>query len=713
MDAAGTKPFNRDAQARIVDLFRACPPAEFFAELDSYAPRSRVERVAFYKFKGYGLYDIGEYKECRPQLSRALRLSDVRSHDRSLLRGILADTYIRLGQFDRGESLTQRALDEGCASDPGGFLEGAHRATLGRVQVLRGTLESAVQNYEQALGLLNENSPTWISILTGIALAHFHRGDIRGAEAAIEKARRSPGGAKERGWALVSVECPLAIDSGDIDRAGAVVEHAMGHFFDQNNEKVQQFLNEMRACVFNARGRPREAELLARGVMVRAEVGGRHSDTFASGSRVLAESLMAQDRFEEAMEALRPAVRVARRDDHAEWVLALRRKAECLEALGDRRRLRRTIDAARAVHEGREFTIERTHLERFATRVERRGHSSLAGVSSVASPMTVRAKRLLLRSGRTFITTDAALLDAVISASLTDLPVLIEGETGTGKELVASLIHELGGAAGRPFVVVDCSALPETLADAELFGAARGAYTDASHERAGLIAHADGGTVFLDELPELSSRLQAKLLRVVQEGSYRRLGEDVQRTAGVRFIASTNQPVGRLLRTAALRQDLFYRLSGHRISIPPLRARPNDIGPIATEVAERCGCVGLTWDALERLETIDWPGNVRQLEMTVRLAASQCRPGALLQWADLEPHLAPLDRPADDAPVSTEPRRSLRANRLAAERALLAQALAENDGVISRAARSLGISRQAFYKAMRRSGIDSPDRDLL
>jgi len=187
------------------------------------------------------------------------------------------------------------------------------------------------------------------------------------------------------------------------------------------------------------------------------------------------------------------------------------------------------------------------------------------------------------------VSCDSQLADAITVAAGTDLPALIEGETGTGKELVACLIHELSRRSKGPLAVIDCSSLPESLADAELFGAARGAYTGALTDRPGLIAQSDQGTLVLDELPELSNALQAKLLRVIQEGMYRRIGEDRPRRVQARFIAITNQDAAALLRSGDLRKDLFYRLSGHKITIPPLRERRDDIAPIANEIAKQNG----------------------------------------------------------------------------------------------------------------------------
>jgi transcriptional regulator with GAF, ATPase, and Fis domain len=333
--------------------------------------------------------------------------------------------------------------------------------------------------------------------------------------------------------------------------------------------------------------------------------------------------------------------------------------------------------------------------------------NSTQGADVAYAPRTHAVWRLSLRSGRALVTCDRQLVDAIAVAAGTDLPVLIEGETGTGKELAASLIHELSARSGRPLVTIDCSSVPESLADTEFFGAARGAFTGAHAPRAGLIAQADQGTLVLDELPELPNALQAKLLRVIQEGMYRRVGEDRPRHVQVRFIGVTNQDATALLRSKALRADLFYRLSGHRLTIPPLRERREDIAPIANEIAKQNGLDGVTMAAGRLLERHSWPGNVRQLDMVVRLAASSCRPGALVGEAHLAPHLS---RQPDDPPSLTSRQEfsgsGLRGDRLAGERAALERALHSSGGSVTEAARALGITRQSFYKAMRRVGLE-------
>jgi DNA-binding NtrC family response regulator len=206
------------------------------------------------------------------------------------------------------------------------------------------------------------------------------------------------------------------------------------------------------------------------------------------------------------------------------------------------------------------------------------------------------------------------------AASRQAVTVLLEGETGTGKELVAREIHEHSPRSGKPFVIVDCGAIPATLIEAELFGHARGAFTGAAADHAGAFEEADGGTVFLDEIGELDMAMQPRLLRALESGQIKRLGETKHRRVDVRIIAATNRDLDRAVNHGTFRPDLFYRLAVVRLRIPPLRERPEDVELLATgllkDAARRFGVErvpALPTDALARLVTHRWPGNVREL----------------------------------------------------------------------------------------------------
>jgi len=198
------------------------------------------------------------------------------------------------------------------------------------------------------------------------------------------------------------------------------------------------------------------------------------------------------------------------------------------------------------------------------------------------------------------------------------MPVLVEGETGTGKELVAAALHRLSGRRG-PYVPVNVSTLPEPLADAELFGAERGAYTGAHSRRVGLVEHARDGTLLLDEAGDVPAWLQSKLLRVLEDGCVRPLGANAEHRVSFRLVVATQHTPEALLAEHAWRPDFFFRIAGVRVRLPPLRDRGADIVPLASRFVERAG--GKTrGDALVSLTDYDWPGNVRQLKRVVERA---------------------------------------------------------------------------------------------
>jgi two-component system response regulator AtoC len=210
----------------------------------------------------------------------------------------------------------------------------------------------------------------------------------------------------------------------------------------------------------------------------------------------------------------------------------------------------------------------------------------------------------------------------------TNLPVLITGESGTGKEVVASALHRRSQRAAKPFVAVNCGAIPAELIESELFGHVKGAFTGAHSDRAGLWEEADGGTIFLDEITESAPAFQVKLLRVLQEGEIRRVGSNQSQRVDVRVIAASNRDVEKETAAGRFRQDLFYRLNAVSIHLPPLRDRKEDIFPLASSFAERVWSLNraasFSPEALHLLEHYPWPGNIRELENAVVRAVALC-----------------------------------------------------------------------------------------
>jgi len=281
--------------------------------------------------------------------------------------------------------------------------------------------------------------------------------------------------------------------------------------------------------------------------------------------------------------------------------------------------------------------------------------------------------------------------------------VLITGETGTGKELAARAIHAGSARAERPFVALNCAALTESLLENELFGHGKGAFTGAESARAGLIEHASGGTLFLDEIGTMSKALQAKMLRAVEAGEVRRIGENDTRRIDVRFIAATNVDLKSAVDTGEFRSDLYYRLNLHRVHMPPLRDRKGDLRLLVDHFLERygtgTGVEGCSEQAWTLLAAYDFPGNVRQLEHTIQRAVAIAR-GPRLEPDDL-PEEVVVRPPAVPAPEGT-----VAAARERADREMIVATLARHGGEISAAARELQVSRTTMWRLMKKYGIE-------
>ncbi len=291
--------------------------------------------------------------------------------------------------------------------------------------------------------------------------------------------------------------------------------------------------------------------------------------------------------------------------------------------------------------------------------------------------------------------------DLIERVAPTRATVLITGETGTGKELVARAIHDLSDRSRRPFVAVNCGALPETLLESELFGHVKGAFTGAERPRAGLFEVADRGTLFLDEIGEMSLPMQTKLLRVLEDGILRPVGSERTRKVDVRVIAATHRDLEAMVRARTFREDLFYRLNIITIRIPALRERAADVPLIVHHFLRKHGTaqVRVTRAAMDRLTAHPWPGNVRQLENEIRRAIV-LSDGTI----DVE-HLSPdIARPG--APEPRDLGLNVRGRIDALEIDLVREALERTRGNQTQAAKLLGLSRFGLQKMMKRLAIE-------
>lgn len=282
-------------------------------------------------------------------------------------------------------------------------------------------------------------------------------------------------------------------------------------------------------------------------------------------------------------------------------------------------------------------------------------------------------------------------------AGPTDKPILIQGESGTGKERVARALHQASSIAGKPLVVINCAALSEHLLESELFGHEKGSFTGATTAKEGLFELADKGTLFIDEIGEMAGSLQAKLLRVLEDGSFRRVGATKERKVNVRIISATNRDMQKEVDEGRFREDLFYRIDVMTLKVPPLRERLGDIPLLIKHFAEDDWEISV--DALEAMTNYSWPGNVRQLINAIdraKILADE----EIIQLKNLPPAICEskskakqIETPADQIETSSM------------QREHVIEVLQQCNGNKARAARSLGVSRRTFYRLLDRHDI--------
>jgi two-component system NtrC family response regulator len=339
-----------------------------------------------------------------------------------------------------------------------------------------------------------------------------------------------------------------------------------------------------------------------------------------------------------------------------------------------------------------------------------------AGVLSIVVRRALRIRELEEENWRLRERTGAMALEGIIGVSdairslcrsiekvaPTNTTVLLLGESGTGKELLARALHRLSGRSHKPFVAINCAAIPDTLLESELFGYEKGAFTGAARRTAGKLESADGGTVFLDEIGEMPASLQAKLLRVVQERTVERIGGRTPLVLDLRIICATNRNLDTLIGNGGFRDDLFYRISEVIIRVPPLRDRQGDSLLLAQlllqQTSARLGkpTRGLAPDAIRAIQAYRWPGNVRELENRVKGAVIMAE-GAVVTAGDLG-----LEDPGDDPEYL-----NLRVARQRAEAQAVRQSLAVAQGNLSRASELLGVTRPTLYDLLDKHDIDA------
>jgi transcriptional regulator with GAF, ATPase, and Fis domain len=298
-----------------------------------------------------------------------------------------------------------------------------------------------------------------------------------------------------------------------------------------------------------------------------------------------------------------------------------------------------------------------------------------------------------------------AQLERVIDTRMT---VCIEGETGTGKELIASAVHHQSQRRDKMFVAQNCAALPENLLESELFGHKRGAFTSADSDKKGLFEIADGGTLFLDEMGEMPLTLQAKLLRVLQDGTIRAVGSTSDKQVDVRILCATNRDLSAEVEAGRFRQDLYYRIRVIPITLPPLRDRREDVPALAAHFLKRYSdeyrveLPGLTQDALDALSSYNWPGNIRELENEIQRLVIQAEPGHWIEITDLSPRL----RKIEGTVTRVAPQKgTLKEMMDQVERWLITEALRDHSNNKTKTAATLGITREGLHKKLAKFGV--------
>jgi two-component system response regulator HydG len=295
----------------------------------------------------------------------------------------------------------------------------------------------------------------------------------------------------------------------------------------------------------------------------------------------------------------------------------------------------------------------------------------------------------------------------------TDTNILITGESGTGKEIVARTIHQHSRRAGRRFLVIDCTTIPDALFESVLFGHAQGAFTGAVRDEPGLLRHVDGGTLFFDEIGELPGILQAKLLRVVQDQTFTPVGKNEPVQLDARFICATNRDLGLDVHAGRFRRDLYYRLAVLHIELPPLRERGEDVLRLAEHFltalhATNPRVTAFAEEVLDCFRRYLWPGNIRELRNVVERALALAR-STRIELADLPAALqeAEKPRPSADSPAAKPASHGQALDD--AERSYLLRLLKQNQGNVSRSARQAGLSRQGLHRLLNKHGISADE----
>ncbi len=566
------------------------------------------------------------------------------------------------------------------------------RLARGNIERIRGDIEGAERFYDQAGMLAGEHQFKREAVLALICRGRLYldREDLSGAEELVRKGLEEAGRIAPDGDLSAEGAGALAgimIRRGDMDEAEEYLGEALRIYERLNDNTGIGEINRMMAEVSCSRGDTKKGgELFRRSADILKKTGS---------SFELARTLVI----------------------HAENLISRHRSSLANDAEGVGREYKNEA-------EFRKIAIEANHLlsstdsELWRRRAEdlledavspgRRCEFSVTGGGEGNDVVEIRYSPAM-NLGNHFVSISppvARMIKRLELAAESSRAVLVTGETGTGKELVASMIHRMSIRSDGPFVAVNCASVPDHLFESEFFGHRRGCFTGASRERRGIFREADGGTLFLDEIGELTSVQQVKLLRVLQEGKIRPIGENREVPVDVRIVSATNQDMEEKLRNKTLRADFFYRINAEEIHIPPLRERREDIAPLI--VFSLCGNgngrekVRIERKALRFLQDYSWPGNVRELFAIMERAGHICN-GGVITCSALPERIRKSEGRMKSG-YSVEMRRNARMDK--EEGNNLRKVIIMCNGNKTEAAKILGISRGTLYKRLKQAGLD-------
>jgi DNA-binding NtrC family response regulator/tetratricopeptide (TPR) repeat protein len=645
----------------------------------------------------------GDYVEGIRHAGRAYALAS-RADDHDMRNAVLSEYALllaRVGDFDRARDMFERVLASKHAWSPSRHVRALYNAATS--DRMAGRFAIALERIDVALVMIATHSlgAHEFALRTARTQTFIDMGAFEEAEEEIAKITLSE---TAPAWQKAHVAASrAAIQLGSGGRAEAV-ERLLNEVPLEGLEPPARFAVErQRVLAMLARGNRLDAERIAVSLMTISAKGG----TRANAAQALAVAARAGNREAWLLRwlgALALASGGASARIEHEALSALTDEPEPIGGLA-----RNALAAMRArlvaqcPHQHRaamKLVMRQVETRVLALRESRHTESALS-----LEVATIRAKEDLGIAG-----TSPALIRALAltsRASKSNASIVINGETGSGKELFARLVHHISARKGGPFVAVNCAAIPEPLLEAELFGHERGAFTGAERTRRGFFVEAEGGTLFLDEVGEMSAPMQAKLLRVLEDGEVRPVGGTKARKVDVRVVAATHRDLAALVASRNFREDLFYRLAAIVVRVPPLRERLEDVPAVAQALLERdpmTKTFRLEVPAIAALAEHTWPGNVRELQNVLRAAAAMAENNVIERPA-LEAAISARGTPetVHTTTLKETSLSALRARHKAELRELVGRALAQANGNKLRAARALGVSRQGLYRVIEES----------